>query len=150
MNSCERCWWLRSRCYCCVADRLRNAGCAAAASLNLPQPVTDLSAIRTGNQVSLLWTMPKKNTDKLVMKSDVTVRVCRQEVWAMRGCGNGDDGSGATGSYSETLPALLSTGPPRVLKYFVELKNRNGRSAGLSNAVETLAGGPPNLCWIHR
>jgi hypothetical protein len=26
----------------------------------------------------------------------------------------------------------------------VELKNRNGRSAGLSNAVETLAGGPPD------
>jgi hypothetical protein len=120
-------------------------GAPQAPSLNLPQPVTDLSAIRAGNQVSLFWTMPKKNTDKLVIKGDVTVRVCRQE--AVGPCvdsGTVTMAPGAAGSYSETLPALLSTGPPRVLKYFVELKNRNGRSAGLSNAVETLAGGPPD------
>ncbi len=48
-------------------------------SLNLPQPVTDLSAVRAGDQVSVFWTMPKKNTDKLVIKGEVTVRVCRQE-----------------------------------------------------------------------
>jgi hypothetical protein len=145
MNSCER--WLVATLTVAIAASLTGCGTPGAPqppSLNLPQPVTDLSAIRTGNQVSLLWTMPKKNTDKLVMKSDVTVRVCRQEgVGPCVDAGTVTMAPGATGSYSETLPALLSTGPPRVLKYFVELKNRNGRSAGLSNAVETLAGGPP-------
>jgi hypothetical protein len=48
-------------------------------SLNLPLKVTDLSAIRAGDQVSLNWTMPKKTTDKLVIKGFVTVRVCRRE-----------------------------------------------------------------------
>ena len=47
-------------------------------SLNLPQPVTDLSAMRAGNQVTLSWTMPKKNTDKLVIKSDIAAHVCRR------------------------------------------------------------------------
>ena len=47
-------------------------------SLNLPDRVTDLAAVRAGNQVALTWTMPRKNTDKLLLKADVTVRVCRQ------------------------------------------------------------------------
>jgi len=38
-------------------------------SLKLPDPVTDLSAARTGNQVTLTWTMPKKNKDKLLLKA---------------------------------------------------------------------------------
>jgi hypothetical protein len=125
------------------------AGCGTpgppqAPSLNLPDPVTDLNAIRAGDQVSLTWTVPKKNTDKLLMKSNVTVRVCRQEgVGPCVDAGKVTNAPGATGTFSETLPALLSSGPARVLKYFVELKNRKGRSAGLSNAVEILAGGPP-------
>src|SRR5581483_1381958 len=48
-------------------------------SLNLPDRVTDLSAVRAGNQVSLTWTMPKRNTDKLLLQGDVQARVCRKE-----------------------------------------------------------------------
>jgi len=146
MNSCER----GLGAALAVALALMMAGCGTpgapqAPSLNLPQPVMDLSAIRAGDQVSLFWTMPKKNTDKLVIKGAVTVRVCRQEgVGPCVDAGTVTMAPGAAGSHSETLPALLSAGTPRVLKYFVELKNRNGRSAGLSNAVETLAGGPPD------
>jgi hypothetical protein len=51
---------------------------------------------------------------------------------------------GATGSFAEALPASLTSGTPRVLDYFVELVNRNGRVAGLSNGVATLAGAPPS------
>ena len=80
--------------------------------------------------------MPKKNTDKLLLKGDVDVRVCRREgtgpceavggaLWLA---------PGAKGSFDETLPPALASGAPRALSYFVELKNRNGRSAGLSNA----------------
>jgi hypothetical protein len=113
-------------------------------SLNLPERVTDLSAVRAGDQVSLSWTTPKKNTDKLVIKGDVAVRVCRQEsVGPCMDAGAVTIVPGVAGSFSETLPSSLASGPPRVLNYFVELKNHRDKSAGLSNAAETLAGAPP-------
>lgn len=114
-------------------------------SLNLADRVTDLVANRSGSQVSLTWTMPKKNTDKLLLKGNITVRVCRKE-----GAGAcvpaGADLSfapGANGAFTDTLPAALATGAPRSLSYFVELRNRNGRSAGLSDAADVLAGEAP-------
>ena len=114
-------------------------------SLKLPDPVTDLSALRTGNQVSLTWTMPKKNTDKLLLKGNVAVRVCRkQDEGACEPvAGNLLLAPGADGSFTETLPPELATGWPRKLSYFVELTNRNGRSAGPSNAAVVLAGQAP-------
>ena len=51
-------------------------------SLNLPIPVTDLSAVRTGSQVALAWTMPTKTTDKVLLKGNIAVRVCRNETGA--------------------------------------------------------------------
>jgi hypothetical protein len=114
-------------------------------SLNLPERVTDLSASRTGNQVSLTWSISRRNTDKIIMKSDVAVRICRRE-----GAGSCEDAAaltlkpGTDASWSETLPAALSQGTPRELSYWVELKNRNGRSAGLSDPVIVLAGEPPS------
>ncbi|MGD0902327.1 MAG: fibronectin type III domain-containing protein [Terracidiphilus sp.] len=114
-------------------------------SLNLPDPVTNLSASRAGNQVSLAWTMPKRNTDKLFLKGNLPVRLCRKE----------NEGTcaplaasllltpGAPGAFTETLPPALTSGAPRPLTYFVELPNRQGRSAGLSNAAIVLAGEAP-------
>jgi hypothetical protein len=114
-------------------------------SLNLPQLVTDLSADRAGNQVTLTWTMPEKNTDKLKLKGDVSVRVCRREgeKAACVNAGALEVAPGADGRYTETLPGELTSGAPRVVNYFVELKNRKGRSAGLSNAGPMIAGAPP-------
>jgi len=114
-------------------------------SLNLPDPVANLSASRAGNQVSLAWTMPKRSTDKLLLKGNLRVRLCRKE----------EEGTctplaanllfapGAPGRFTETLPPELSTGAPRPLTYFVELPNRKGRTAGLSNAAVVLAGEAP-------
>ena len=114
-------------------------------SLNLPDRVGDLSAVRTGGQVALTWTMPTKNTDKLLLKGNIAVRVCRNEQGA----------AGCTAvqlcnwrrepraPITETLSAALAAGAPRVLTYFVELDNRNGRSAGLSNGAKILAGEAP-------
>ena len=114
-------------------------------SLKLPDPVTDLSAVRTGNQVSLTWTMPKKTTDKLVIKGDIPVRVCRKEESGV--CSPVPGGlsfaPNAHGAFIETLPDALAAGPPRSLTYFVELNNSKGRSAGLSNAAAVLAGEAP-------
>lgn len=119
-------------------------GAPQAPSLNLPGRVTGLAATRTGNQVLLNWTMPQKNTDRLLLKGNIQVKVCRRE-------GAGTCGAagmlflapGAAGTFTETLPNALATGAPRTLTYFVELNNRNGRSAGLSNGAVVLAGEAP-------
>src|ERR1039458_841193 len=114
-------------------------------SLHLPDPVANLSPSRAGNQVSLTWTMPRRNTDKLLLEGNLPVRVCRKE----------DAGAcapvpanlllapGAAGAFTETLPPALTAGAPRPLTYIVELPNRKGRSAGLSNAAIALAGEAP-------
>jgi hypothetical protein len=117
-------------------------------SLNLPDRVTDLSAARNGNRVALTWTMPRRNTDKLVLKGIVTVRVCRREglsvdIEKCAFAGEMELAPGLKGSFAEILPSALSTGGPRALSYFVELANRKGRSAGLSNAATVLAGDAP-------
>ncbi len=135
-----------------LAAGLLLAGCGTPGaplppSLNLPERVTDLTATRAGNQVSLTWTMPKRTTDKLLLKDNlaVPVRLCRKE----------DSGAcepvgvemafapGADGVFTDTLPTTLAAGPPRPLSYFAELRNRNGRSAGPSNAAHVLAGEAP-------
>jgi len=120
-------------------------GAPQAPSLKLPDPVTDLSAERTGNHVALSWTMPERNTDKLLLKGNVAASVCRKE-----GAGNcvntGNPvliAPGAEGRFTEELPATLAVGGARGLRYFVELRNAKGRSAGLSNAAEVLAGAAP-------
>jgi hypothetical protein len=121
-------------------------------SLKLPEPVADLAAVRAGNQVMLTWTMPKKNTDKLLLKGNVTARVCRKEGAAARKTSGDTCGTsgvelflapGVEGAFTETLPSELTAGPPRPLNYFVELRNHNGRSAGLSNAAVVPAGEAP-------
>jgi hypothetical protein len=115
-------------------------------SLNLPEAAVDLAASRAGNQVALTWTLPKKNTDKLLLKGNVTVRVCRKEGAGGNCVAAGGELQfvpGTVGSFTETLPTQLAAGAPRPLSYFVELKNHNGRSAGLSNAAIVLAGEAP-------
>lgn len=116
-------------------------------SLNLPQPVHDLTAARTGDQVSLIWTMPRRDTSKVPLKADeaVAVHVCRAEGSA-GGCTIAADlafAPGAHATFTETLPAALAGGPPRALRYFVELRNKRGRSAGPSNIATVLAGEAP-------
>jgi hypothetical protein len=114
-------------------------------SLDLPDPVTDLSAVRTGNQVQLTWTMPRKNTDKLLIKRVLLARVCRRESAAAvcSAAGNVQSAPGSDAAFSETLPAPLAAGQTRPLTYFVELVNRKARSAGLSNGATVVAGQAP-------
>ncbi len=114
-------------------------------SLKLPTTVTDLAAVRTGDQVTLTWTMPKRNTDKLVIKGNTTIQVCRKA--ESDNCVPVPTAlqllPSAKGTFTESLPALLTSGAPRKLAYFVELKNARGKSAGLSNAATVLAGEAP-------
>ena len=137
-------------CVLAIALALAAAGCGTPGapqppSLNLPDQVTDLAAARAGGQVSLSWTMPTKNTDKLLLKGDVAVRVCRRLSLtdACATAGTLELAPGAEGKFVEVLPGVLAAGSPRVLSYYVELRNRKGRSAGLSNAAPVLAGEAP-------
>lgn len=131
-----------------VAPILTGCGTPAAPqppSLNLPERVTDLAALRAGNRVSLSWTMPKRNTDKLLLKGSIAARVCRKTGASACEAASADllFAPGAGGSFTDTLPAALADGSPRVLSYFVELRNHNGRSAGPSNPAQVLAGEAP-------
>ncbi|HTX77739.1 MAG TPA: fibronectin type III domain-containing protein [Terracidiphilus sp.] len=113
-------------------------------SLNLPEPVTNLAAVRTGNQVTLTWTMPRRNTDKMILKTPMQVHICRREgSGACEAAAELTLPPRAAGTFTETLPAALAAGSPRPLGYFVEVRNRKGRSAGLSNAALALAGQAP-------
>jgi len=115
-------------------------------SLNLPDRVDDLSATRVGNQVSLTWTMPKRNTDKIPLKGNIDVHICRLEgdLPDVKVCpGSLQLAPGADGSFSESLPPALAAGTPRALTYYVELENRRSRSAGFSNEAVILAGEAP-------
>ena len=114
-------------------------------SLNLPARVTDLSAVRAGDQVALTWTMPKRNTDKTLLKANIAVRICRDQ-FATASCSavmTLQLEPGADGAFTDALPPALAAGSPRLLTYFVELDNRKGRSAGLSNGANVLAGKAP-------
>lgn len=133
-----------------VAPALLLAGCGMPAaphppSLKLPEPVTDLAAVRAGNQVTLTWTMPRRDTDKLLLKGNVAARVCRRSAGTTQ-CDTATTLSfapAADASFTDTLPAALAAGAPRGLTYFVELDNAKRRSAGLSNPAIVAAGQAP-------
>ncbi|HWE85358.1 MAG TPA: fibronectin type III domain-containing protein [Terracidiphilus sp.] len=131
----------------CAAASLSGCGTPGAPlppSLNLPEPVANLAAVRAGDKVTLTWTMPRRTTDKVILKAPLQVRICRRE--GSDACETAADltlAPMALGTFTETLPAALGEGSARPLGYFVEIRNRRGRSAGLSNAAVVLAGEAP-------
>jgi hypothetical protein len=134
-----------------MAALLGIAGCGTPGaplppSLHLPDRVADLSATRTGNQVSLTWTMPKRTTDRILLKDDISVSICWSENNShCVAAGEKSFAPVAAASFLAALPDALAAGAPRPVSYFVELKNRRGKSAGLSNAAMVLAGQAPAL-----
>ena len=91
---------------CALLSGCGTPGTPQPPSLNLPVPVADLSAIRTGDHVALTWTMPKRNTDKTALKADVVVRICRRE--GSGACSQvGTDlsvAAGKAGSFTDACP----------------------------------------------
>src|SRR6202521_16298 len=57
-------------------------------SLQLPQPVTDLRAVRKGDSVYLVWTVPSETTDRLAVRDLGPTRICRSVDAAMSECVN--------------------------------------------------------------
>lgn len=134
-------------------------GCASpgpphAPSLNLPQPVSDLTASRTGNIVELHFTLPHLSTDKLPLynprhhHTSVHGTVCRSLIQgSCTTVAKLDIPLSATDhtpyTWHESLPADLTTGEPRLLRYQVVFLSPLGKSAGPSNTAFTAAGPAP-------
>jgi hypothetical protein len=117
-------------------------------SLDLPTPPADLRASRLGDQVTLTWTNPRTTTDRQTLRSLGPTRICRGP-GELKQCGT-PIGTTATKlgpaakiaqqavtvSYADTLPPQMqSDTPDTIITYSVEVLNRDGRAAGLSNQV---------------
>ncbi|MHB1744014.1 MAG: fibronectin type III domain-containing protein [Acidobacteriaceae bacterium] len=135
---------------CAFALQVSLVGCGMEAapqppSLQLPKPVSDLTADRTGNQVHLAWNTPKENTDHLKLQGSVQMRVCRQQQAAFS-CETVATISAAPdkpAQYTDVLPPALASGPVRPITYRIFGINKHGRSAGPSNVATVLAGKAP-------
>ena len=120
-------------------------------SLQLARPVDDLTASRKGNKVQLDWTLPRKNTDRTLVRNIPQTRICRHESAALMGECN-EVGTVANPRierkskdqqpvaihmrYVDTLPSRLEDEQPAgFVRYAVEILNARDRSAGLSNQV---------------
>lgn len=113
-------------------------------SLKLPEPVTNLAAVRTGNEVHLTWTMSRRTTDKIPLKTDQPVHICRKlGKGPCQAAGDTKAAPSKTAEYTDALPAELAAGPPRLLVYEIELRSPAGRTAGPSNLAYTVAGAAP-------
>lgn len=124
-------------------------GCGAPAapappSLNLPEPVVNLSAVRIGDSVHLAWTMPTRTTDHLPIRHPVTAQICRGvDSGPCTRTGSISLAPGAAGTYTDVLPSNLSQKPDRLLRYEVALQNHAGNSAGPSKPAYSAAGNSP-------
>src|ERR1700693_3717063 len=130
-------------------------------SLEVPKPPTDLRAARKGDRVTLTWTVPPRTTDRQRVRFLGKTRVCRGfepvavvpavVVPALKECGapvgevpppadfsetNKSSTKKLTASFTDTLGVDFEMhNASGSVTYAVEVLNRNGRGAGLSNQV---------------
>jgi len=135
-------------------------GVPKAPSLELPEPVTDLRAVRKGERVYLNWTVPTETTDRLAVRRLGRTRICRSLDAAMSECANpvgevpaphllrispqktksAKTAAKIQASYADELPrALLSENPCAQVYYAISVLNEKGRNAGISNIVHVPA-----------
>jgi hypothetical protein len=141
-------------------------GCAAPSpplppSLELPEPVTDLHAVRKGNNVRLTWTLPQQTTDGDGIRFHGPTRICRSILSStqdkMTECGTPaaevassqlettqqktavNTPANISASYTDALPSNLMSKPKTFVTYAIESLNTNHRGAALSNQVRVSA-----------
>ena len=130
------------------------AGCASPRlpqppSLNLPEPVKDLTAERVGDLVQLHWTTPSMTTDHIEIRGAMTAEVCRITVTSpapqpqvCTPVTRHQVQSGPTQAV-EALSPVVTADPPVLLAYRVQTFNSHGHSAGLSPEAFTVSGAAP-------
>lgn len=143
---------------CLLLSSCAQIGLPLPPSLELPQPPSDLRAIRKGNSVILTWSEPKLTTDQESVRSLGPTQICRSAEADIAACGNpvasvppvaATSGNAsrkhpsrpsAPDTFTDTLPpSALSNDPQANLTYAVEVLNHNGRGAGQSNRVHVPA-----------
>ena len=131
------------------------SGCASVGpplppSLELPKPPVDLHAARKGDKVTLTWTIPARTTDRRSVRYLGNTEICRGMEPVLKECGEAvgetpppdfkpgkkSSAKKLTASFVDTLPAAVEQKHPTgFATYVVEVLNRAGRGAGLSNQV---------------
>jgi hypothetical protein len=120
-------------------------------SLELPKAPSDLRAVRKGDKVTLTWTIPGRTTDRQRVRFLGETHVCRGLEPSLKECAlpvgdvpapadfaetNRSSTKKLTASFTDTLDLNFeiqnSLGSAT---YAVEVSNRDGRGAGLSNQV---------------
>ena len=128
---------------------LLTAGCGTTGAplpptLNLPRPVTDLSAERHGNTVAFHWTTPAKTTDKLPLRGDIRMTLCRKaDATQCIPIPGATQTPGSPATFEDLLPPALTSGAPRLLEYHLVAANNHNRSAGESNHIFVVGGEGP-------
>jgi hypothetical protein len=131
-------------------------GCASTGpplppSLELPKAPTDLRAARKADRVTLTWSIPTQTTDRQSVRYLGKTQVCRSLAAAIKQCENpvGDAAPPAdfaaarkstskkmSASFIDTLSSKIEREHPSgFATYAVEVLNRAGRGAGISNQV---------------
>ena len=129
-------------------------------SLELARPVTDLRAMRKGNEVHLSWSIPELTEDHRTFRHPGPTKVCRTIRLPLRVCGapvaellpqpasvqhissrrkltKSQLPTPAQETYTDQLSTSIQTqAPTSNLTYAVSVLNSYGKSAGLSNQVQ--------------
>jgi hypothetical protein len=139
---------------CALLSGCAQTGPPLPPSLELPKPPTDLRASRKGDRVTLTWTEPTRTTDRQSVRYLGPTRICRSLEAEMKECGtpvaqipapprSAAPSSGAEPTpqvYVDTIPtAAQEQNPTGETIYAVEVLNRDGRSAGISNRTQVPA-----------
>lgn len=119
-------------------------------SLDLPKPPLDLRATRKGNRVNLTWSIPTLTTDRQAIRTLGPTQICRSTA-PMQECGtpvaqappasalDKSPGQSPKTSFTDALPEeLQNKNATGYVTYAVEVLNRSGRGAGLSNQARVL------------
>jgi hypothetical protein len=123
------------------------AGVPQPPSLELPQAVSDLRAVRKGNDVFLFWTLPNVTTDNLPVRHLGETKVCRNTGVATTDCasvvgrvpappnGRAKEPNAKANFMDALTPDVLSNNPGKRIGYAVTVTNDRGKGGPMSNTA---------------
>jgi hypothetical protein len=89
--------------------------------------------------------MPKRATDRVLLKGDQDAHVCRRVGTSpCDAAGDAKYAPEAQADFVDHLPSALTSGPPQLVAYDVELRNHRGGTAGPSNSAWSASGAAPS------